>query len=210
MANKNRKTAVLMASGGLDSTVLAFWLMRKRINFVPLFIDYGQHGRKTELETLKKVLPAQFLNKINVIRLPKIYDGSTSRLIKEPNLWRDQIEDADLHLPHRNLLLIATGIAFAESRGMHEVYAAFIETHRATGPDCCDGFFKLLVELLSKTGSVKFKIPFKRFSKAQVAKIGITLKAPIDQTFSCLAAARIPCGACPNCVDRLKAIESLE
>jgi len=199
----------LMASGGLDSTVLAFWLMRRRIDFVPLFVDYGQHSRKTELETLKKVLPTQFSKKVNVIRLPKIYEGSGSRLIKEPNLWRDHIEDADLHLPHRNLLLLATGVAFAESRGINEIYAAFIETHRAPGTDCCDGFFKLLMELLSKTGSVKLKLPFKRFSKAQVAKIGLTLKAPIEQTFSCLAAARVPCGACPNCVDRLNAIESL-
>jgi len=209
MANKNPRKAVLMASGGLDSTVLAFWLLRKRIDFIPLFIDYGQHSRKTELETLKRVLPTRFSKRVNVINLPKIYEGSSSRLIEEPNLWRDRIKDADLHLPHRNLLLLATGVAFAESRGIGEVYAAFIETHRAPGTDCCDSFFKLFTELLSKTGSVKLKIPFKRFSKAQVAKIGVTLNAPIERTFSCLAAARIPCGACPNCVDRLNALESL-
>lgn len=198
-----------MASGGLDSTVLAYWLLRRRIDFVPLFVDYGQHSRKTELETLKKVLPTRFSKQVNVVRLPKIYDGSDSRLIKEPNLWRDHVEDKDLHLPHRNLLLLATGVAFAESRGVTEVYAAFIETHRAPGTDCCDSFFKLFMELLSKTGSIKLKLPLKRFSKAQVAKMGVTLKAPIELTFSCLAAARVPCGACPNCVDRLNAIESL-
>lgn len=209
MPNKNSKKAVLMASGGLDSTVLAFWLIRRQIDFVPLFVDYGQHSHKTELETLKNVLPAHFAKKVNVIRLPKIYEGSRSRLIKEPNLWRDHIEDADLHLPHRNLLLLATGVAFAESRNIHEIYAAFIETHRAPGNDCCDNFFKLLTELLSRTGKVKLKLPFKRFSKAQVARIGVALKAPIERTFSCLAAARIPCGACPNCVDRLNALESL-
>ena len=209
MANRNLRQAVLMASGGLDSTVLAFWLLRKRIDILPVFIDYGQHSRKTELETLKKVLPAQFGKRVNVIRLPKIYEGSQSRLIKEPNLWREHIEDADLHLPHRNLLLLAAGVAFAESRSIHEIYAAFIETHRAPGTDCCDSFFELLTILLSRTGNVKLKLPFKRYSKAQVAKIGVTLGAPIERTFSCLAAARVPCGACPNCVDRLNAFEAL-
>jgi 7-cyano-7-deazaguanine synthase len=209
MASEPQRKAVLMASGGLDSTVLAFWLMRKRIGFVPLFVDYGQHNRETELKTLKKVLPAQYSKHISVIRIPKIYEGSSSRLIKEPNLWRDHIEDADLHLPHRNLLLLAIGVAFAESRGINEIYAAFIETHRAPGTDCCDGFFKMLTELLSKTGDINLKLPFKRYSKVQVAKIGVTLKAPIEQTFSCLAAASVPCGACPNCVDRLNAIDSL-
>ena len=198
-----------MASGGLDSTVLAFWLLRRRIDVVPLFIDYGQHSRKTELETLKKVLPARLSGSLNTIRLPRIYEGSHSRLIKEPNLWRDHIEDADLHLPHRNLLLLAAGVAFAESRNIHEIYAAFIETHRAPGADCCDSFFKLITILLSRTGSVKLNLPFKRYSKTQVAKIGVALKAPIERTFSCLAAARVPCGACPNCVDRLHALESL-
>jgi 7-cyano-7-deazaguanine synthase in queuosine biosynthesis len=66
MVNRNPIKAVLMASGGLDSTVLAFWLIRRNINFVPLFVDYGQHSRKTEFQTLKKVLPADFAKQINV------------------------------------------------------------------------------------------------------------------------------------------------
>lgn len=198
-----------MASGGLDSTVLAYWLIRKRIDFVPLFIDYGQHSRKTELETLKHVLPKAYSKRINIIRLPKVYEGSGSRLINEPNLWRDRVEDADLHLPHRNLLLLSIGVAFAESRNICQLYAAFIETHRAPGTDCCESFFKLLTDVLSRTGKTALKLPFKRFSKSQVAKIGVTLKAPIEQTFSCLAASRVPCGACPNCVDRSNALASL-
>jgi 7-cyano-7-deazaguanine synthase len=209
MASKNSKRVLLLASGGLDSTVLAFWLKSRNMNVIPLFIDYGQHSRKTEIEALKKVLPVQFLKHLNIISLPKVYEGSTSRLVREPNLWKDQIRDADLHLPHRNLLLLATGVAFAESRGIMDVYAAFIETHRAPGTDCCDNFFLSLASLLSETGNTKLRLPFKRYSKAQVAKIGVKLGAPIGQTFSCLAASRIPCGACPNCVDRLNAIHSL-
>lgn len=206
----NSKKVVLLASGGLDSTVLCFWLLRRHCDVIPLFVDYGQHSQKMELQTLRKVLPKQFVKKTRVVRLPIIYKGSESRMINEANLWREHVQDADLHLPHRNLLILSAGFAFAESRAIDEVYAAFIQTHRAAGPDCCDGFFKLLTKLLSNTGRVRLKLPFKRFSKTQVARIGMDLKAPIAQTFSCLAAARIPCGACPNCVDRLNAFDSLE
>lgn len=209
MANKNRTKAVLMASGGLDSTVLAFWLISKRIDFLPLFIDYGQHSRRTELETLRRVLPKRFSQKIAVIRLPVIYEGAESRLVRAPDLWRDRIVDEDLHLPHRNLLLLSAGVAYAETRRIKNLYAAFIETHRAPGADCCDSFFARFGKLLSETGEVKLKIPFKRMSKVQVARLGVKLEAPIDLTYSCLAAASIPCGACPNCVDRLNAIQSL-
>jgi len=209
MKNKAGSTAVLMASGGMDSTVLAFWLIRKQIDFTPLFIDYGQHSRRTELAALRRALPRKFSGKIAVVRLTTIYAGSYSRLIQAPNLWRDKIKDEDLHLPYRNLLLLAAGAAFAENKAIRNLYAGFIETHRAPGSDCCDSFFTGFDRLLSATGKVQLKLPFKRMSKAQVAQLGIKVSAPIGQTYSCLAAPRIPCGACPNCVDRLNAIASL-
>lgn len=53
-------------------------------------------------------------------------------------------------------------------------------------------------------------MPFRYKSKYEVAKLGIELDAPIGTTFSCQASAIIPCGACPNCVDRLEAIRQIE
>lgn len=209
MGAKLNPTAVLLASGGLDSTVLAFSLLQKGINFIPLFVDYGQHSRRTELTTLRSVLPVPHSQKVVVVRLPKIYEGSKSRLVRAPNLWRDRVCDEDLHLPNRNLLLLASGVSFAESRGIHDLYAAFIETHRAPGSDCCNSFFKIFEKLLSATSNVRLRLPFRRMSKTQVARMGVKMNVPIDLTFSCLAAPCVPCGACPNCVDRLKAFESL-
>lgn len=52
-------------------------------------------------------------------------------------------------------------------------------------------------------------MPFRNFSKYEVAKLGIELQAPVGATFSCQASPDIPCGACPNCVDRLKALREL-
>jgi 7-cyano-7-deazaguanine synthase len=51
---------VLLASGGMDSTVLAYDLAHKGENIILLFLDYGQHCAEKELQTLKKVLPEQY------------------------------------------------------------------------------------------------------------------------------------------------------
>lgn len=53
-------------------------------------------------------------------------------------------------------------------------------------------------------------MPFRNMTKYEVAKLGIELKAPIGQTFSSQASPEIPCGACPNSVDRLNALKQIE
>ena len=50
-------TAILLCSGGLDSTTLAYWMRERDVEVVPIFFDYGQHCVETEWETLKCVLP---------------------------------------------------------------------------------------------------------------------------------------------------------
>jgi 7-cyano-7-deazaguanine synthase len=70
-------------------------------------------------------------------------------------------------------------------------------------------FFDQLSLLLRDVGSVRIEMPFRLMSKLEVAKLGIALKAPIAHTFSCQVSADVPCGACPNCVDRLDALREL-
>lgn len=201
--------AVLLASGGLDSTTLAYWLMDKGISYVPVFIDYGQHCAKTELETLLSVLPEPQVSRVEVLTVGDVYRRSHSRLIVEANLWVDSITYHDLFLPYRSLLLLTVGSAFAQSIGCRSLYSAFINSNHAQEIDCSAEFFDKLATLLADYGSVEVKMPFRNMSKYEVAKLGISLQAPIGFTFSCQASSRIPCGACPNCVDRLDALEQL-
>jgi 7-cyano-7-deazaguanine synthase len=201
--------SVLLASGGMDSTTLAYWLRDQKIKFLPVFINYGQHCADTELETLLEVLPKRDAARTEVINVSNIYRGCKSRLIDEPNLWRDEITTEDLYLPYRNLLLLSIGAAYAQARDYSSLYAAFINSNHAKEIDCSAEFFERLSGVLLEYGSVEIKMPFRELSKYEVAKIGIALKAPIAHTFSCQAASRVPCGACPNCVDRLEALRLL-
>lgn len=202
--------SVLLASGGLDSTTLAFWLRDKNIAFVPLFIDYGQHCATTEYETLCAVMPADARSRICRLNVADIYQGTSSRLISEPDLWKDNMEGDPLYLPYRNLLMLSIGAAFAQSRGYCCLYAAFINSNHAKEIDCSAQFFQRLGGLLADYGTVRVEMPFRELSKTEVARIGLALNAPVAATFSCQAASEVPCGACPNCVDRLNALNQLQ
>lgn len=61
----------------------------------------------------------------------------------------------------------------------------------------------------SRCKSVKINMPYREMSKTQVAMLGLTLKAPIAQTYSCQVNSQNPCGACPNCIDRIVAMNNL-
>ena len=205
----HRVKSILLCSGGVDSTTLAYWLIKKKINFIPLFIDYGQHCASTEYDTLINVLPIGIAKKVKRIQIRDIYEGSSSRLINEANLWEDSVSDKDLYLPYRNLLLLTIASSFAQSRGYMRIYAGFINSNHAKEIDCSAAFFNKLSKMLTEYGKVKIEMPFRNMSKVEVARLGLKLKAPIAKTYSCQAKAKVPCGACPNCVERLTAIESL-
>jgi 7-cyano-7-deazaguanine synthase len=200
--------SVLLASGGMDSTTLAFWLMEKKIAFYPVFIN-GQHCMETELDTLKHVLPEEYSDKITILDISTVYNGSSSRLIAEANLWKDNVTHEDFYLPYRNLLFLTVGAAYAQSKECNTLYTAFINSNHAKEIDCSAEFFEKLAVILTQYGTVHINMPFRDLSKYEVAKIGISLHAPIGKTFSCQASSVIPCGACPNCVDRLTALQTL-
>lgn len=204
------KKGVILASGGLDSTTLIYEFIKQNVDFIPLFIDYGQHCAKKEFETLISVLPASYQKKVEKIDVSSIYRHSSSRFIVPANLWEDNIQAEDLYIPYRNVLLITIAASYAQTVGISHVYSAFINSNHAKEIDCSATFFNKLEELLSEYGSVKIEMPFRNMSKYDVVKLGIELQAPIGRTFSCQASATIPCGACPNCVDRLNALKEIK
>lgn len=201
--------AVLLASGGMDSTVLAYDLQKMGKNVILLFLDYGQHCRDKEYETLKTVAPKEFLDNIRIIKLGDIYKESKSCMICEANLWEDTVVAQDLYLPYRNLLFLSIASAYAQSIGVRDVYSAFINSNHAKEIDCSMSFFTALEQLLHEYGSVKINMPYRNLSKTQVAQHGLKINAPIALTYSCQASATVPCGSCPNCVDRITAMNNL-
>lgn len=197
--------ALLLSSGGLDSTTVAYSLRDQGTAYVPLFFDYGQHCVETEWSTLHTVLPAGGLPPQR-IDISGIFRGSRSRLIAEPNLWTEQIEADDLYIPYRTLLFFSAGAAFAQTHGLTNVYSGFINSNHAKELDCTTAFFNGLDALSANVGLVRFQIPFREKTKREVAELAKMLGVPIGKTYSCQVYSDVPCGACPNCVERLSAL----
>lgn len=202
----NSFNCLLLASGGMDSTVLAYKLAKEKKKAIILFIDYGQHCREKEYQTLLQVLPVEYVDNVRVIKIGDVYRESSSRMIIEANLWEDNVVAEDMYLPYRNILFISLASAYAQSMGIKDVYTAFINSNHAKEIDCSMEFFTKLESLLYEYGSIKINMPFREMTKIEVAKLGLELKVPIEKTYSCQVNAKMPCGACPNCVDRINAL----
>jgi 7-cyano-7-deazaguanine synthase len=202
------KTALLLCSGGLDSTTLAFWLQERSVPLMPLFLDYGQHCVDKEWETLKRVLPAQGVLEPERIDVSGVFRGSRSRLIVEPDLWSENVAAEELYIPYRTLLFLSIGAACAQTRGIVDVYSGFINSNHAKEVDCSTAFLNSLDALAEDVGPVRFHMPFRGWSKSQVVAEAVRLGVPIGSTYSCQLFSDTPCGAYPNCIDRLNAIEA--
>jgi 7-cyano-7-deazaguanine synthase len=200
------KKALLLASGGLDSTTVAYQLKSQGTKVIPVFFDYGQHCVDMEWERVNEVLPVD-MQRPERHNLSDIFKGSKSLLIREADLWNDEINDEDLYVPYRTMLFFAAAAARAQTVGIFDVYTGFINSNHAKEIDCTAEFMNTLDGLTSSIGPVRFHSPFRYSSKADVACAAVALGVPIGRTYSCQASAQFPCGACPNCVERLKALQ---
>ena len=199
------KQAVVMVSGGLDSTTVCYLLVSEGVEVRPIFFDYGQHCVETEWAKVKEVLPQKALppERLNI---SDIFKGSSSRMIVEADLWVEAVSDDDLYLPYRTMLFFSVAAARAQTLGVLDVYSGFINSNHAKEIDCSTAFMNGLEELSKGVGAVRFHAPFREKSKADVARRALELGVPIGRTFSCQASSSFPCGACPNCVERLMAL----
>jgi 7-cyano-7-deazaguanine synthase len=201
-------TALLLCSGGLDSTTLAFWLRERGTEFLPLFLDYGQHCVEKEWATLRQVLPNTGVVAPERIDVSGIFRGSASRLIVEPDLWSEPVANRDLYIPYRTLLFFSIGAAVAQTRKLADVYGGFINSNHAKELDCSAAFLNGLEALADDIGPVRIHTPFRNWPKARVVEEAVRLGVPIGLTYSCQLLSDTACGACPNCVERLNALEA--
>lgn len=194
-----------MVSGGLDSTTVCHMLVREGVDVHPVFFDYGQHCAETEWEKILSVLPPNSLppERLNI---SDIFRGSPSRMIVEADLWNETITDDGLYIPYRTMLFFSVAAARAQTLKIMNVYSGFINSNHAKEIDCSAAFMNGLEELSKGVGAVRFHSPLREMSKTDVVRLALELDVPIGRTFSCQASSSFPCGACPNCVERLNAL----
>lgn len=210
------RKAVVLLSGGLDSTVTLAKAKEEGYELYPLSFDYGQRHDK-EVESAKKVAEWFKAHEHRVINIDLAQIGGsalTDKGIEVPEKRRIEEIGEDIpitYVPARNTILLAFAIGYAEVVGAETVFIGANALDYSGYPDCRPEYFEAFqkaTELGTKTGvqgkPIQIKYPLINMTKAEIVKEGERLNVPFHLTWSCYKGREKACGKCDSCVLRLK------
>lgn len=184
---------VHLLSGGLDSTVMLYDLQAKGALLHCLLVDYGQRHQK-ELD-YAKVHCERLSVPFTILVLPTLQG---SKLTDSGEGWI---------VPFRNAILLGLAVNLAASMEFDTVTIACNADDEAMFPDCRWAAIDALNHAIKISGlSVQIQAPYIRQRKWWIARLGSDLKVLMNETWSCYAGAKKPCGKCPACQKRNEAL----
>jgi 7-cyano-7-deazaguanine synthase len=207
-----KKRAVVLLSGGLDSTTTLFWAKNKGYECFCLIFDYHQKHKK-EIQSAIKIAKITNCNyKIIKFRLPWLGSALIDKNIKIPeNRDLTKKEIPPTYVPARNTIFISFALSYAEAIDANTIFIGANALDYSGYPDCRPEYytaFNKLAQLGTKTGIEGKKIniitPLIDKSKAEIVKLGVELNVPFELTWSCYKGGKRPCGKCDSCILRSK------
>ncbi len=201
------KKALLVYSGGLDSTVLLYKLKSEGILGGAISVDYSQKHSKELFFARKNCekLGVDFLE-VDLRCLRDIF-GNSSLVDNKTNVPAAMYEETVMHstvVPNRNMILLSIAAARAISAKCNCIaYAAHSGDH-AIYPDCRPEFVNAMAGALKICDYTPIELyaPFVNLSKAQIIAEGAKLGVDFSMTWSCYRGGESHCGVCPTCVER--------
>ena len=205
--------AVVLLSGGLDSTALLYWAVDEGYTPCVLSFDYGQRHKK-ELIFAKKTcekLNAKHII-IDITSIHELLSGSalTDESIKVPDEHYSHESQKATIVPNRNAIMLNIGVGYAVSIGANKVFYAAHHNDRAIYPDCREEFVESQSEtakLANDNDELEILAPFVGKTKADIVKIAGELGVPFEDTWSCYKGGAKACGVCGTCRERIEAFE---
>ena len=204
--------ALVLFSGGLDSTVLATQMKQEAKETRLLSIDYGQRHAK-ELDYSQKIADHLDLSH-EILKLPQLGQilGGSSLTDKSITLPEGHYAEESMKstvVPNRNMILLALAGGHALSLGFDTIaYAAHAGDHTIY-PDCRPEFADSMEKSLKLAdwNEIKLYRPFVNLTKEELVRRGLELGVPFEKTWSCYAGGNLHCGKCGTCVERKEAFE---
>lgn len=214
MKTMNKETALVVYSGGQDSTTCLFWALKHFKKVEALTFVYGQKHVK-EVEVAKEiasnagvewhVMDVSFIGKL----------GRNS--LTDSTILMDQEKPADgppnTFVPGRNLFFLSVAAVFARERGINHLVTGVSQTDFSGYPDCRDAFIKSANVTLNLAMDEQFVIhtPLMWIDKAQTwelaDKLGV-LDLVRHHTLTCYnGVLGDGCGECPACKLRREGLE---
>lgn len=209
------KKAVILLSGGLDSSTILYYVKAKGFSPHCLIFDYGQRHRVELKRAAAIARQAGCPYRIVVIRLPWGGSALLDKKIRLPK--RKTIDPKEIpvtYVPARNIIFLSFAASFAEAIGARAIFIGANAIDYSGYPDCRPEFFRAFQQALDRglrsgvqNKTIKIYAPLLRKTKAQIIQMGLQLKVPYGRTWSCYSGGRRPCGVCDSCLLRAKGFE---
>lgn len=214
------RNAVVLLSGGLDSTTILAIARRDGFAVNALSFSYGQRHR-AEVDAARRIAGSAGVarHEIAVIDLRAFGGSALTAEIPVPKN-RDvsahpSHEDIPVtYVPARNTIFLAYALGFAEVTGSSDIYIGVNALDYSGYPDCRPEYiraFELMANLATKASvqdgrKITIRTPLMRLTKREIIQLGNSLGVDYSQTTSCYdpAAAGEACGECDACRLRLK------
>ena len=201
--------AVIILSGGLDSTTLLYDLYAQGKDVHAISFDYGQRHTK-EIEMAKKTC-----EKLGVEHT--VVDLSELGGILANNALTGEIEMPEGHyadesmkltvVPNRNMIMLSVAIGYAINIGSNHVYYGAHAGDHAIYPDCRPVFVQAIqtVAEVCHYDPVHVHAPYLYMGKDEIVARGLSLGLDYSTTWTCYKGMDKACGKCGSCVERLEA-----
>lgn len=212
---KKKGVAVVLLSGGLDSTTALYWAKSEYSSVIALSIRYGQRHVK-ELSAARAVARAAEVRLHEVsISLPWLQGSSlTNSSLRIPDTPLKKIGTGGVpstYVPGRNTIFLSLAVSLADAVGASAIVIGANALDYSGYPDCrppfIDAFGKVAREG-TKRGSegkpLRILAPLLRLDKKGVVQLAARVGAPLRLTWSCYAGGARQCGRCDSCKLRAK------
>lgn len=202
-----KNKALILLSGGQDSTTCLAWALKKFKKLHAITFDYGQK-HKIEIKAAKKLAS---MNKIPLkIYKTDIFQKFTKNALLDKNIKIKTPKNKlpNTFVPGRNLIFFSIAAIYAKQLGIKDIITGVCQTDYSGYPDCRDEFVKSLEKSLSLAMEENFTIhtPLMWLSKAETVKLMQQLGKLdlLKYSHTCYEGKRPACGKCPACKLRLK------
>jgi 7-cyano-7-deazaguanine synthase len=217
--SKSKEKAIVLLSGGLDSTTVAAIALSEGYAVFGLSFRYGQR-HAVELEAAAKVAQSLSVKEHMIIDMDLRKIGG-SALTDHMDVPKDRLAASDgipvTYVPARNTIFLSYALAWAEVLGAWDIFIGANAVDYSGYPDCRPEYmaaFEKMANLATKAGvtggrRIKIRTPIISMSKAEIIKTGLRLGVDYRLTHSCYDPAfdGKACGLCDSCLLRKKGFE---
>ena len=208
--------AVVIASGGVDSSTLLYKTVNDNYETYALTFIYGQKHRR-EIESAKKICEGLKVHH-KVIDLSVLKDVLSGSALTDSAVEIPEVPETAEHyetlkttiVPNRNSIFLSIAIGYAVSIKANYIFFGAHHSDRGVYPDCRQEFveaFEYAERLANDSTHLVISAPFVRMNKSEIVKLGAELGVPYKETWSCYKGGRIHCGVCSSCRERKRAFQ---